>query len=188
MLRYIYCASNESIPGILYISYHTYHIYESKRTLKNVLDEELNNNLNIGKKFSYVFVKKFIKNNFNEYFISFYKLLQLKFKNVLSSTGEIVPELYHISIKEAELLFDIIQGDYIDYLFEDSINKKELENKIKDETEYINKKEIEDRIINNHFKTLEDILEKKKADLNRLDTILNEMRVKIANNNQINLI
>jgi hypothetical protein len=55
---------------------------------------------------------------------------------------------------------------------------------MKQRQDRINKK-IEDIIINDHFKTLEDILEKKKGELERLDAILNERKTEIAELNKI---
>jgi hypothetical protein len=46
-------------------------------------------------------------------------------------------------------------------------------------------KETEDRIINSYFKTLEDTLEKKKAELERLDAIIIDRNTEIAELNKI---
>ena len=79
------------------------------------------------------------------------------------------------------MLFDHIEGDYVDYLIEDALIKKEEDRIINDRII----KETEDKIINSYFKTLEDTLAKKKGELERLDEILNERKAEIAELNKI---
>ena len=55
---------------------------------------------------------------------------------------------------------------------------KETEDKIINNEKIM--KETEDRIINSYFKTLEDTLEKKKAELERLDAIIIDRNTEIA--------
>jgi hypothetical protein len=163
MRRYIYCASNESIPDILCISYATtyFNIKDNsppcslKRTL-DMLNEKhfefchLHGRASPNDKYRqlptpycFEFIKKWDYGN-KPYTQIIY---ELKLKLNIVDKCRLVrfgPNFYRNSIEEVKVLFDIFKGDYVDYITEDALIKKEFE----------------DKIINNHFKTLEDILEK----------------------------
>ncbi len=181
MTYYIFCASNESIPGILCISYfhpfngslkmaldflnsksHSYHILMHFSKNKRI---PYQNYRQLPTPYNFVFIKKWGKwrgeltfdSDVLETIIREFKLSKLNIvdndKNNLVGFGG---NFYKNSIEEVKVLFDHIEGDYVDYLIEDALIKKETE----------------DRIINDHFKTLE----KKKGELERLDAILNEKK------------
>ena len=217
MTYYIFCASNESIPGILCISY--FHPFNG--SLKMALDFlnrktpifqiYLNRSEGEGKKtpyenyrqlptpYNFVFIKKWgegreggerfhsdIWNIIREFKLSKLNIIDNDKNNLVGFGGN----FYKNTIEEVKVLFDQIEGDYVDYLIEDALIIKEERRKIindsimKQRQDSINKK-IEDIIINDHFKTLEDILEKKKGELERLDAILNERKAEIAELNKI---
>ena len=206
MANYLFCASNESIPGILCISYFhpfngsfkialdflnrkspSYHIWTHILKGKRIPDV---NYRQLPTPYNFVFIKKWGEwrgeLNFDsdvwETIIREFNLSKLNIvdndKNNLVGFGG---NFYKNSIEEVKVLFDHIEGDYVDYLIEDALIKKEEDRIINDRII----KETEDKIINSYFKTLEDTLAKKKGELERLDEILNERKAEIAELNKI---
>jgi len=188
MANYLFCASNESIPGILLISCVYIDVDGCKFFQKFEL--EGSSTLCLDMPYNYIFVKKttssdvgLFKSIFNER--NFHRLNKTSVAN-----------FYCNSIAEVKRAFDWVDGDYIDYKFEDILqiqsfkNKEVNENKVElERLDIINNekimKETEDRIINSYFKTLEDTLEKKKAELERLDAIIIDRNTEIAELNKI---
>jgi hypothetical protein len=211
MTYYIFCASNVSIPGILCISYFQPSCGTLKETLdflnrktpmfEIILRTSKGKNTPYEKyrqlptPYNFVFIKKWgergeeLSDTFNsdvwETIIRELKQSKLNIvnnneNNVIGFGGIFIKN----SIEEVKVLFDHIEGDYVNYLIEDTLIKKERYKKIindrimKEQEDNINK-EIEDMIINNYFKTLEDTLYKKKGELERLDVILSKRKAEI---------
>jgi len=188
MANYLFCASNESMPGILLIS--CVHIDVDGCKLFHKFELEGSSTLCLDTPYNYIFVKKT-----SSFDVGLFKRLFNKGSfQKLNKTS--VANFYRNSIAEVKEIFDNVYGDYIDYKFEDILqnqlfkNKDVNKNKVElERLDIINnektKKETEDMIINSHFKTLEDTLKKKKAELERLDAILNERNAEIAELNKI---
>jgi hypothetical protein len=189
MANYLFCASNESIPGILLISCVYIDVDGCKFFQKFEL--EGSSTLCLDMPYNYIFVKKTTSSD-----VGLFKRLfnERSFVRLLNKTS--VANFYRNSIAEVKAVFDNVVGDYIDYKFEDILqiqsfkNKEVNENKVElERLDIINnektKRETEDRIINSYFKTLEDTLEKKKAELERLDAIIIDRNTEIAELNKI---
>jgi vacuolar-type H+-ATPase subunit I/STV1 len=187
MANYLFCASNESIPGILLIS--CVHIDVDGCKFFQKFELEGSSTLCLDMPYNYIFVKKTTSSDVG----LFKRLFNERSFVRLNKTS--VANFYRNSIAEVKAVFDDVYGDYIDYKFEDILqiqsfkNKEVNENKVElERLDIINnektKRETEDRIINSYFKTLEDTLEKKKGELERLDAILSERKAEIAKLNK----
>jgi hypothetical protein len=90
---------------------------------------------------------------------------------------------YKNSIEEVKVLFDHIEGNYVDYLIEDAEEdmksiKKSINNRIM--------KEKEDRIINSYLKTLEDTLEDTLDIMKETEDRINNNRIMKETEDRIN--
>ena len=246
MANYLFCASNESIPGILCISRCNGPLKDALRLLNtrgNIFSWRSWKYTRLPTPYNFVFIKKLrecggcieSEGMVEEQILHSY--INTKLNIVDNDNNNLVDygkNFYKNSIEEVKVLFDHIEGNYVDYLIEDaeedmksikkSINNrimkekedriinsylktledtledtldimKETEDRInnnrimKETDDIINnektKRETEDIIINNHFKTLETTLEKKKAELERLDAIIIDRNTEIAELNKI---
>ena len=189
MANYLFCASNESIPGILCISY--FHrcngpLKDALRLLnmRCLLDYRSRRYTRLPTPYNFVFIKKLREcrgciesEGMVEEQIS-YSYINSKLNIVGNDKINLVDygrNFYKNSIEEVKLVFDHIEGDYVNYLIEDH---QECMKSIKESINNRIMKETEDRIINSYFKTLEDTLE------DTLD-IMKETEDKIINNEKI---
>jgi hypothetical protein len=199
MANYLFCASNESIPGILCISYRCHGPLKDALRLLNIRGNICSwrsswKYTRLPTPYNFVFIKKLRecggRIEFEGMVEELHSYINTKLNIVDNDNNNLVgygKNFYKNSIEEVKVLFDHIEGNYVDYLIEDAEEdmksiKKSINNRIM--------KETEDRIINSYLKTLEDTLEDTLDIMKETEDRINNNRIMketedIINNNRI---